>query len=128
MGKKDIKIEFLKGQGPGGQRKNKVETACRVTHIPTGIQAYVDSRSQLQSKKLALKELETRLDEYARELKAKARKANRDKKIHERDIIRTYNYSRGEVKDHRTKKTASIKEVMKKGRIDLLTRELWEQE
>jgi peptide chain release factor len=44
--KSDIKIEYTKGKGPGGQHKNKVETMVVATHIPTGIKASVDGRSR----------------------------------------------------------------------------------
>ncbi len=66
INKKDLKIETLKGKGKGGQRKNKVETAVRITHLPTGITAYVDGREQAKNKKLALKEIEQRLKKTSR--------------------------------------------------------------
>jgi peptide chain release factor 1 len=113
-------METTKGKGKGGQRKNKVETAVRVTHIPTGISVFIDGRNQNQNKKKALAILEKRVQEFFDEERAALKKQHRDKKIHERDIIRTYNYSRDSVKDHRTKKTASIKNIMEKGRLDLL--------
>ncbi len=55
---KDISYQTLRGTGPGGQNVNKVETAVRATHIPSGVQVKVtDSRSQLQNKKLATERL-----------------------------------------------------------------------
>lgn len=117
---KELRIEFLKGQGPGGQRKNKVETACRITHIPTGITAYADTRSQNQSKKKALKEIKNRVQNAADERQAATKKAKRDKAIKDTTTIRTYDFSRGIVKDHRSKKTASIKQILEKGRLELL--------
>jgi peptide chain release factor len=56
---KDVKLETCRASGPGGQHVNKVETAVRGTHLPSGIQVLaMDSRSQLQNKQLCLERLE----------------------------------------------------------------------
>ena len=58
---KDVKLESCRASGPGGQHVNKVETAVRGTHIPSGIQVLaMDSRSQLQNKQLCLERLEAK--------------------------------------------------------------------
>jgi peptide chain release factor len=55
---RDITFETLRSSGPGGQNVNKVETAVRATHNPSGISVLVtDMRSQVQNKKLALERL-----------------------------------------------------------------------
>ena len=59
---KDVKIETCRASGPGGQNVNKVETAVRGTHIPSGIQVFsMDTRSQLENKKLCLSRLEAKV-------------------------------------------------------------------
>ena len=59
---KDLKIDVFHSSGAGGQNINKVETAVRVTHIPTGtVVVCQDERSQLKNKKRALETIEKRL-------------------------------------------------------------------
>ncbi|MDE7297156.1 MAG: hypothetical protein K2N84_07830, partial [Clostridia bacterium] len=60
----DFKIDVFHSQGAGGQNINKVETAVRVTHLPTGLVVVCqDERSQLRNKERALKTIEKRLKE-----------------------------------------------------------------
>lgn len=118
--KKDLKIETMRGTGNGGQHKNKTDSAVRITHIPTGISAYADERSQFHSKKLAMKELERRLLKIGEDKQADNKKERRDKKVKvPQKHIRTYNFVRGTAKDHRTGKTAPLQDVLD-GDLDLL--------
>ena len=56
---KDVKYQAIRSGGPGGQHVNKVSTAIRATHVPSGEMVLVsDSRSQLQNKKLAFERLQ----------------------------------------------------------------------
>ena len=58
-----IRIEYYRSRGPGGQRKNKKETAVRIRHIPTGITVIAtESRSQVRNRQLALERLRERLE------------------------------------------------------------------
>ncbi len=60
--KKQVVIETYRSRGPGGQRKNKTETAVRLRHIPTGITVTAtEQRSQFQNLKLAFERLRERL-------------------------------------------------------------------
>lgn len=59
---KDIKYEFMKSSGPGGQSVNKTESACRATHIPTGMSVMnQEDRSQDRNKKRATEILKQKL-------------------------------------------------------------------
>jgi ribosome-associated protein len=73
---KDCDVSFLRASGPGGQHRNKVETAVRVAHRPTGVTVVAsDSRSQSANKTAALERLHAKL---VRQFKPrKARKPTR---------------------------------------------------
>jgi peptide chain release factor 1 len=120
LDKNDLKIEYMRGTGPGGQHKNKTNSACKITHVPTGISAYCDERNQKTSYRNAMKELESRIKDAKAQVKADEKKARRDHAIHNTATIRTYDFKAGVVRDHRSGKTASLKEVLEKGKIDLL--------
>lgn len=73
----DISYQSMRSQGKGGQHVNKVNTAVRATHKPTGVAVVsMDSRSQLQNKKLATERLFAKLEEE--KFKVLAEKANQD--------------------------------------------------
>lgn len=60
---KEVEITFLKSSGPGGQRKNKRETAVRIHHPPSGITVIAtEHRSQAMNKELAFERLLERLE------------------------------------------------------------------
>lgn len=120
LDKKDLRIETMRGQGKGGQHRNKTDSCVRITHIPTGTQVIIDGRNQHQNKKKALKVLEERLGQQIAAKKAAVKKAARDEKIKDTRYIRTYDFKRKEVKDHRTGKVASLKEVLYEGHFELL--------
>lgn len=59
---KDIQFQTTRSQGSGGQNVNKVNTAVRATHIPTGLSVFAqDSRSQLENKKLSISRLKEKV-------------------------------------------------------------------
>lgn len=118
--KADLKIDRIRGTGPGGQNRNKVASCIRLTHLPTGIVVTKDGRDQHKNLQMAMRELEHRLAQARRDTQAAERKTRRDAAIKDTSSIRTYDYKSGLVRDHRTGKVASIKDVLVKGKIDLL--------
>jgi len=101
----DLRIDTYRASGHGGQHVNKVETAIRITHIPTGIVVTCqDEKSQYRNKMKAMKILRTRLlslkqAEKEAELAEKRRSmiSTGDRSVK----IRTYNFPQGRVTDHR---------------------------
>lgn len=113
----DLEESFQRGHGKGGQHQNKTDSAVRLRHKPTGLEVFINGRSQMANRKTARACLAGKIDELL--------KKNISTKVQHRpgrgDKIRTYNLTDSRVTDHVTgAKCHYPPDILKAGKFELL--------
>jgi len=119
----DLKWETMRGTGPGGQHRNTTDSAVRVTHKPTGVSAYSDTKSQHDNRKYALAVLKSRLSEQMKQKAKREHNVTRARQIGagmRGDKRRTYNFRENRVTDHVSGKTVRNVKAVLGGKLDQL--------
>jgi peptide chain release factor 1 len=124
----DIKIDYYRASGPGGQYVNKRETAVRITHNSTGITVTSQTeRNQLENKENAMSILSARLMERKMREQQEKMSGNRKDQIgsgERAEKIRTYNFPQSRITDHRINKSWHDLEKIMGGKLDKVTKKL----
>jgi peptide chain release factor 1 len=101
----DLKMEFFHSRGAGGQNVNKVTTAVRITHLPTGVMASCqDERSQVRNRMKAMAVLRARLLDLEQSKQSESIDKERRMQVgsgQRAEKVRTYNFPQNRVTDHR---------------------------
>ena len=118
----DLKIDYFRASGAGGQHINKTESAVRITYLPTNVVVECqDERSQHKNKDKAMKILRSRIYEAMMEEQAAKVASERKMQVGTGDRserIRTYNYPQGRLTDHRIGLTIYRLEDLLNGNLD----------
>ena len=128
----DLQIDIFHSSGHGGQNVQKVATAIRITHKPTGIVAVCqDERSQFKNKEKAMSVLRSRL--YAQEVEKQRRERSDARRSQvgsgdRSERVRTYNFPQSRITDHRIGLTVHSLTQALDGEIDEIIEALSEEE
>lgn len=128
----DLKVDTFRSGGAGGQNVNKVESAIRITHLPTGVVvACQTERSQLQNRQNAMAMLRSRLYAAEQDRKSRERGDMRSTQIGSGDRsekIRTYNFPQDRITDHRINQNFSNIPAVMEGEMENMLSALKEAE
>lgn len=110
--KKDFRIEWYSGTGPGGQNRNKVQACCRITHPESGLTVNgTESRSRVENQRTAFTKLARMVIEWYRQ-------QDDDKRPEiSHETVRNYHAERNEVHDKASGLKQSYKEVVSAGEL-----------
>lgn len=110
---KDIRMDFFKSTGPGGQHRNKVMSAVRLVHIPTGVTVISDAeRSQHDNRRYAYEQLQCKLENILSEKEKTDYKENKkQEKLNEIVIASYYFNHQMSVNDKNGVKTTKVKQL-----------------
>jgi peptide chain release factor 1 len=121
---KDLRVDFYRAGGPGGQKVNKTSSAVRITHLPTGlVVAIQDETSQHKNKAKAMRVLRSRLYDLYAAQKAEKEQMERRGQIGSGDRsqrIRTYNFPQNRLTDHRLGRNFNLERLIEEGDLDEL--------
>ena len=113
----EFEITAQCGHGPGGQHQNKTQSACRAVHKPTGFKVFINGKHFHKNKEEAIQILTAKVNALRAESAQSAYNNQRKQQLGDGgrgSKVRTYNFIRNEIVDHRTNKaTKNVKEFMK---------------
>lgn len=122
MKPEEVRIEYTRGTGAGGQHKNTTDSCVIMTHISTGIKVVRDGRNQHKNKDDAFQEINKRVNNFYKTGHDEESSEKRNSQIgsgERSDKKRTYRQKDDKVIDHETGKETSLKQFMK-GKLELL--------
>lgn len=108
--RKDFKIEWFSGTGPGGQNRNKVQTCVRITHLPSGLKSVSQThRTRTANFRDAFRALGAKIKDWVQ-----AQLSREHQRAPSNETIRTYHYADNRVVDHASGFRIAAKELDKK--------------